>query len=795
MTALAVLLRPFPVFSQAPGSEEDVIRNADAAFDKADYAKAMPLYSQLLANHPADPNYNYKYGVCVLYASSEKDKALPFLEKASADPKADADVWFYLGKAYHLNYQFDQAIVAYTKYKQLVGEKKAEKMQVDNQIAMCKTGRKLLKAITDITVLEKAELNEQDFYKHYDLKSAGYSGQLLAEPDEFKTALDKKKGVTSIIYLSGEKSELYFSSYGDDESQGKDIYVVRRLPNQKWGKPQNVGYPINTEYDEDYPFLMPDGKVLYFSSKGHNSMGGYDVFRAELNEETNTWEKPVNLDFAINSPDDDIMFVSDANEQTAWFASNRNSPEGKMTVYHVVIQRKPVQNCMISGTFVSTDGDPNEKAKITVKNEDTNEPIGVYTSNQSSGSYFMNLPNNGGKYSFTVEHSGIHTQTQTVIIPPQYEIKTVNQRIHYVDVNGDQQLVIETDFSSDTSTLDPLFLKDKAKLDVNSGPDAYQVVDMGNPDNAGKNPGNTTDPDNSNVTDPGDDPSDSIDPADSVPSSNAGKVTDAELVKSAYDDANATKAEAEDMQNQANNAYAYAADLDRQAKAMQDSATNAKKAADAMADGPDKVAATKRADDLQAQANSLQSQTVAAFNVAQAMDTDAQNKKNEADKTQQYAASLDKAVKSNDPKALDQAQKQADDLQQYSVTTTQKDQTVQNISKLDDQKHADLKKAQDDLDLMQADNKDNYDRIAQLQKDKDKEKDKDLRAGYDDQIQGLKDDIDDNNAKIAKQQAYVNSLQNDVNDLDNQLHGVTQAAAQPKTNTGAVVSPQQKKDL
>jgi predicted Zn-dependent protease len=119
-------------------TEEDKIKSATAAFDREDYAAAMPLYSQLLSLHPTDPNYSYRFGVCMLFASADKGKALPFLEDASKDPKCEIDVWYYLGRAYHLNYRFDEAITAFAKYKKLAGEKKTEKLQVDNQIAMCK---------------------------------------------------------------------------------------------------------------------------------------------------------------------------------------------------------------------------------------------------------------------------------------------------------------------------------------------------------------------------------------------------------------------------------------------------------------------------------------------------------------------------------------------------------------------------------------------------------------------------------------------------------------------------------
>ncbi len=770
--ASAVLFTPCHLRAQTQTTDQ-IIKDANTKFDDEDYAAAMPLYSQLLANDRNNPNYNYRYGVCVLYASSEKEKGLEYLQKASKSAGVDADVWFYLGKAYHLNYQFEQAITCYNKFKSLGGAKKATKYQVDNQIAMCKTGRKLLKAITDITVIEKAELNEADFFRHYDLSGSGYSGQLLVKPDEFKTALDKKKKEQSIIFLSGEKNELFFASYGEDESQGKDIYVVRKLPNGNWGKPENVGYPINTEFDEDYPFMHPNGKVLYFSSKGHNSMGGYDIFRSELNEETNTWQKPVNLDFAINSPDDDIMFVSDLDEKTAWFASSRNSPEGKMTVYHVVIERKPVNNCLITGIFTPIKGDQNRAAKITVKNSETNEPIGVYNSNEATGSYFINLPNNGGKYSFTIDHTGIATQTNDVIVPTQYQIKALNQQIGYEEINKDSKLFIRTDYATDTSMLDPSFLKDKAKLDINNEPVATQITDMGHSSGTIPKAG-TTDSSDSNEDD-----STTTDSSTGVPSSHTG-VSNEELVKTANDDAIATQSEATDLDAQKDRAFNYASQLNEQAKSKTQEAAQAKNTADVLPEGPDKKAAEQKAADLIAAANALQTQVAASTSMAQALEADAKNKQQEADKAKQYATSLDKAVKSKDSKALDDALAKQLELQAMSDTRPESESTAKNLQIEADKKDAELEKAKTSSQDMKEEIAKNQQRIGQLKAEEAKEKDPELKKGIEAQIEGINEDIADDEKLLVADQKKVELLQNQSNDLNNQAKAANDVIVQSK---------------
>jgi len=328
-------------------SEEELKLQATRLFDDDQFEEAYPLYSQLVSLYPKDANYNYRLGVCMLYASDDKEKPIPFLEYAAKKPEVEKEVFFYLARAYHLNYRFDDAIVQYLEYEKVASSAKAEKLQVDHQIEMCRNGKKLLRNITDLIVIDKKELSKADFYRAYDISDIG--GKLLAKPDEdvFKTSLDKKKKEKSIIYLASNNNEVFFSSYGDDASHGKDIYIIRKLPNGEWSKPQTLGYPVNTEYDEDFPFLHPNGKVLYFCSKGHNSMGGYDIFKTTLNEETNTWNKPVNLDFPINTPDDDILYVTNEDEKEAFFSSARSSKTGKTSVYHINVERRPIDVAII----------------------------------------------------------------------------------------------------------------------------------------------------------------------------------------------------------------------------------------------------------------------------------------------------------------------------------------------------------------------------------------------------------------------------------------------------------------
>ena len=92
------------------------------------------------------------------------------------------------------------------------------------------------------------------------------------------STINSNTSIETSACLSYDGEILFFASDRKEGMGGTDIYYVKKLPDGKWGKPINVGDGINTKYNEDYPTFLKDGKTLFFSSEGHNSMGGYDLF-------------------------------------------------------------------------------------------------------------------------------------------------------------------------------------------------------------------------------------------------------------------------------------------------------------------------------------------------------------------------------------------------------------------------------------------------------------------------------------------------------------------------------------
>ena len=468
ITAVIVLLLAVTV-AAAQGSEEELKEQADEMFEAGQYAEAMPLYSQLLSLDPTNPEYNYKYGATALYGdASKKDEATKYLRFAAEHPDLPESVHFFLGRAYHLNYLFADAINAYEKYKAEASNRDWDDRRGDLLIKMCKNGQGLLNTIKEIVVLDKTRTNASSFFRSYDLEDIG--GRVVVTPEELTSKEDRDEKTKSVIHVPGGQSTIYFASDQGDGT-GKDIYRVDVLPGGDFSKPFKVPGEINTEYDENYPFMHPDGETLYFSSKGHNSMGGYDIFMSKYDRSSDTFGEPVNLDFAINTPDDDIFYIADSLNNKAMFASSRSSEQGMLDVYKVKVESFPTELVMIKGTFDSELGEEQPVATITVNDARTNTEVGTYYTDPKSGDYVISVPKSG-PYKFVVDAKDSEMVHEGKVEIPRGEgMRAYLQDMTLKTVGTLEKLIInnrfEETYPGDVQALAQQILKNKAQLDVN----------------------------------------------------------------------------------------------------------------------------------------------------------------------------------------------------------------------------------------------------------------------------------------------------------------------------------------
>lgn len=121
---------------------------------------------------------------------------------------------------------------------------------------------------------------------------------------------------------------------------GLDIFMSKRLPGGEWSIPVNLGPTINTQYDEMYPVISHDGKTLYFASQGHKSMGGYDVYKSEWNDQFSRWERPENLGYPLNTTMDDFTFCPTDNPRHGYVAQLRREGLGDLDLYRVIFEEE-----------------------------------------------------------------------------------------------------------------------------------------------------------------------------------------------------------------------------------------------------------------------------------------------------------------------------------------------------------------------------------------------------------------------------------------------------------------------
>lgn len=164
-----------------------------------------------------------------------------------------------------------------------------------------------------------------------DLWEARVEGRKVAEPAPLSGEINSMFWDAQAS-ISCDGNTLYFASNRPGGFGGSDIWVSRRQTNGQWGAPENMGSDINTSGDEEAPFITNDGRILYFSSTGHPGLGDQDIFCSRL-QASGRWGKPLNLGAPVNSAARELGFFLASDGRTGYFASDRSGGQGGMDIY------------------------------------------------------------------------------------------------------------------------------------------------------------------------------------------------------------------------------------------------------------------------------------------------------------------------------------------------------------------------------------------------------------------------------------------------------------------------------
>jgi len=266
--------------------------------------------------------------------------------------------------------------------------------------------------------------------------------------------------------LSPDGNTMYFSSDRPGGYGGRDLYKSSWDPMKKiWGTSVNLGGIINTSFDEEGVFIHPDGTTLYFSSKGHKSMGGYDIFYSTL--ENSIWRMPVNIGYPVNTPDDDVYFVVAANGTTGYYASVTDNGFGDNDLYKVnflsEVDRPVTKTTILKGYITEASTKMPVAAYIELIDLDKQERIGSFITDSKTGKYLISLPA-GRKYGAFVYADGYLFESSSFDIPDSASFREIEKNIEMKSLEAGNNIVLNNIFF-DTDKTD---VKNESTTTLNS---------------------------------------------------------------------------------------------------------------------------------------------------------------------------------------------------------------------------------------------------------------------------------------------------------------------------------------
>lgn len=225
-----------------------------------------------------------------------------------------------------------------------------------------------------------------------DLYQSKLSGERWSNPEVLSNRINSSEWEPSACLFNDGKT-MVFSSNRPGGFGGLDLYFSKLLPTGEWAMAVNAGPTINSAYDEDAPFIHPDGHTLYFSSNGHNAIGGFDLFYAEIDEATGKWLAPRNFGYPLNTGHDELHFGLSPDGNRIYFAGVRPEGFGGKDIYVGKIKQDPRILLVSKGLLLDSLQNPLGKStEITVTDVKTKKLLGLYHTNSSSSKYILILP-------------------------------------------------------------------------------------------------------------------------------------------------------------------------------------------------------------------------------------------------------------------------------------------------------------------------------------------------------------------------------------------------------------------
>ncbi|MDR2361754.1 MAG: OmpA family protein [Prevotellaceae bacterium] len=306
-------------------------------------------------------------------------------------------------------------------------------------------------------------------------------GSVWSKPTAFNKYINTRYH-ESKVSLSPDGRRLYFISDRPGGIGKQDIYYSEPDEKGRWGEAHLLSAGINTPDDEEAVFAHPDGKTLFFSSKGHPGMGGYDIFKTTF--ENGQWSTPENLGYPINTAGDDVFFSVSASGRHGYYSSERKGGVGKQDIYMITFlgEEKPMINnsednllawrinpitetvieqaialntssmTLLKGRVIDKATSEPLEAVIALTDVEKNEELALFKSNSVTGRYMVSLPS-GKNYGITVMAEKYLFHSENFNVPLTAGYQEIEQEIRLERLEVGSKIVLRNiffDFSKAT---------------------------------------------------------------------------------------------------------------------------------------------------------------------------------------------------------------------------------------------------------------------------------------------------------------------------------------------------------
>ena len=289
---------------------------------EGNFTEAQPIIEEAYNKSPNNTELNYLSGVIALNNNDlqQAEQRLTYASQKKYQP-----AYLQLGRLYAITYRFDKAETEFNKSERANRRKNDALELLDLEREYADRLERMVGRTENITIIDSLVVDKANFLSAYKLSSS--AGSILPFNQFFK---DHSNNSTP-LYTNERRDKVFFTQKNDKGAY--KIHTMEQLINN-FGNEKMLSTHINVaEGNQCYPFVMSDGLTIYFSSTGHNTLGGYDIYVTRYNLATEDYLAPNHLNMPFNSPFNDYMMVIDEEKGIGWFASDRYQPQDSVCIY------------------------------------------------------------------------------------------------------------------------------------------------------------------------------------------------------------------------------------------------------------------------------------------------------------------------------------------------------------------------------------------------------------------------------------------------------------------------------